>query len=578
MDVKEEIRNRVDIADFIGEYLELKKAGAGSFKAVCPFHAEKTPSFHVSKEKQIWHCFGCGEGGDVFAFLMRMEGIEFPEALRLLGKRAGVEIPRFSSTESNERSRVVEVNTMARAFYAKVLETSTLALEAREYVAKRAIPQELVQDFGLGYAPDRWDGLVVALRKRDFSDQELLAAGLAQRGRMGLIDRFRNRLMIPLEDAHGNTVGFTARVLPSATADAGPKYLNSPETAAYHKGEILFGLSKAKQDIKREHTVIIVEGNLDVIASHKAGVKHVVASSGTALTQAQIQLLKRYTTRLIFCFDQDAAGFAAALRGIHLATELGCDVEVLLIPREAGKDPDEVVQKDPELWRRIVSVPVPIMPYYFEHATRGKNLQDVVVKREVGHFLLGEIGRLSDAIEREHWLQKLSDLLRTDISVLRSLLIQKPSSPASVTEHPVPLPPKTPQSRAEKAFEQILGVFVQFPRQRATIAATLAPSESYGPLNELYRILLEAYNSGKFETWSAAPTPEHLARRLIAVGEEVAERVESEHLEPYVKEHLQVVLDGCARFAKKELLAELRQAEARGDAEAVSRILTQFSS
>ncbi len=351
MDQKEEIKTRVDIAELIGEYLTLKPAGGGSFKALCPFHAEKTPSFHVSKEKQIWHCFGCGEGGDCFSFVMKMDGLDFPEALRVLGKRVGVEVARFDTTASNERQRLVELNEFAAACYHKALLDSPNAAEARAYVERRGITPELLEKFRLGFAPDAWDGLSKFLERKGFRLAEAERAGLVQRRRsgQGFLDRFRCRLMVPLRDHHGSVVAFTGRLLPSPltpplaggeTREVGPKYLNSPETAVYHKGELLFGLDLAKSEIKEQKAVVIFEGNLDVIASHKAGIENVVASSGTALTQHQLDLLKRFTDTLVFSFDEDAAGFHAARRGIALARERGFQIKVALLPPEAGKDPD----------------------------------------------------------------------------------------------------------------------------------------------------------------------------------------------------------------------------------------------
>ncbi|OGH80630.1 MAG: DNA primase, partial [Candidatus Magasanikbacteria bacterium RIFCSPLOWO2_02_FULL_44_11] len=423
MDHKEEIRRRIDVADLIGDSLELKPAGGGSMKAICPFHTEKTPSFYVSKEKQIWHCFGCGKGGDIFAFVMEMEGADFSEALRVLGKRAGVEIPRFSSTASNEKTRLLESNKQAESVFKHVLRSSDHGQHARSYVASRGYTDEIVDAFGIGFAPNEWSLLCDTLKKKGWKDHELVAAGLALNKKKGggVVDRFRGRLMIPLRDHHGNTVGFTGRVLPGSD-DSGPKYMNSPETLVYKKGELLFGLDRAKVAIKKEKQVVIVEGNLDVLASHMVGVEHVVASSGTALTQAQLHLLKRFTDTVVFCFDQDTAGFRAARKGIHLATELGFRVRVIQIPPGKGKDPDELIKQDAEAWKRLARHPIDIMEYYFQVAEAKNDLTDVQRKKRVGAFLLEEIARLPDVIEQEHWLRKLSPLVQVDVERLRGSL------------------------------------------------------------------------------------------------------------------------------------------------------------
>lgn len=601
MEPKEEIRHRLPVEEVVGEYLELKPAGGASLKTCCPFHGEKTPSFYVSKEKQIWHCFGCDKGGDIFAFVMEMEGVDFPEALRLLAAKAGVEIPRYESKQSNERSRLVEMNELARKFYEKVYLDSEKAMKARDYLASRGIDESLRESFGLGYAPDAWDTLVNALGKRGFSDQELVLAGLALKRKQGsgVIDRFRDRVMVPLLDAHGNTVGFTGRVLPGVDDKAGPKYMNSPETAVYRKGELLYGLSKAKQAIKREKSVIIVEGNLDVIASHKAGVEHVVASSGTALTEAQIRLLQRYTNHLVFCFDQDAAGFQAALRGIHLATELGCDVKVLLIPSDAGKDPDEVVQKNPELWKRIVESPTAIMEYYFTHATRGKDLSSVDVKREVGAFLLEEIGRLQDPIEQEHWIVKLGGILRTEPDVLRRMVktgakpvqskggSEEKKSTSSMSSAKVP----AKSTRFEKVFEAIVALFLHREAEREMIfEGVLKEWVPEGDVGRLYDLAQLSYDrlrkdsTPKHQTFftvleEQVASDETLARLLQTLsleGERLTSTLPATEIRAYVQEHLSVLEAEWRKQRQLHLQQELRAAEARGDEEAIKAILSQF--
>ncbi|MDA1038567.1 MAG: DNA primase [bacterium] len=595
MEPKEEIRNRLDVADVIGEYFELKKAGT-SLKACCPFHSEKTPSFNVSKEKQIWHCFGCGVGGDIFAFVMQMEGIDFPEALRLLAKKAGVEIPRYSSTQSNERSKQVEANTLACKYFEKVYLESDSAKTVREYVESRGIPEELREEFGIGFAPDQWDALVGVLKKREYTDSEIMGAGLAFKSKKSgsVIDRFRNRLMIPLHDAHGNVVGFTGRIMPGAPENSGPKYMNSPETDAYHKSDVLYGLHKAKQAIKLEKSVIIVEGNLDVVASHKAGVKNVVASSGTALTESQINLLKRYTDTLLFCFDQDAAGFKAAIRGIHLAMQNECNVKVLLVPESAGKDPDEVVQKNPSLWREIVKKPIPIMEYYFTHATRGRDLSDVEMKRSVGRFLIDEIARIQDKIEQEHWLTQLADILRTNVDVLRTMVsdIQKgiKTPEPSTDKKTAAVVLKKAETRYDKAFSGLFSVFMQFPSQRQSIrlvvSKEMVPKNGIGTLYEKAVLTYDAdkQNIGTQKSFFAelskdlTEEEQNLLAYITFLGEELVSQMSVSEVPPYLQEHIYVLNDEFKKNRLQELQQSLRVAEASGDNEAIQSLLEEFKS
>ena len=420
MDPKDEIKQKIEISELIGEYLQFKPAGSNSFKAVCPFHSEKTPSFQVSSEKQIWHCFGCGEGGDCLSFVMKMEGMDFPEALLHLGKKVGVEVKRFSSVEGNLKQRLLELNDLAAKFFRKVLLDSTKATNVRDYVLSREIPENISEKFRLGFALDDWNALTVFLLKKGYSETEIIQAGLGlkKKSGSGIVDRFRNRMMIPLFDHHGNVVGFTGRVLPGSDKD-GPKYMNSPETPIYHKGSLLYGLNFAKRGVKDNKCVVVVEGNLDVIASHKIGVDNVVASSGTALTEDQIKLLSRYTNTIVFAFDQDVAGFNAAKRGISIARSLDFDVRAAILP-DLFNDPDDLIKNSPDIWKEITTNSVPIMEYLINSVVKGKDVTNIDDKRLIAKELLPAISDMNNVVEREHWLQKVSGLLGVETSILRT--------------------------------------------------------------------------------------------------------------------------------------------------------------
>lgn len=454
MEPKEQVREAVDVVDLVGEYLTLKQAGQGAFKAVCPFHSEKTPSFHVSRPKQIWHCFGCDKGGDAFAFVMEMEGMSFPEALEMLARRAGVTLPERRAQEEDRGARLRAIHRFAAELYARYLASSS-GEAARAYLAKRGIPDELVMAFGLGYAPDIYTALLDAARKKGIGERELEEAGLALPTRRGTrIDRFRHRLMIPLRDVHGATVGFTGRVL---RAEDSPKYMNSPQTAIYDKSAMVFGLDLAKSAIKQVKEAIVMEGNLDVVASHKAAVTHVVAVSGTALTEAQLSRIKRYTTRLVFCFDTDAAGFSAARRGMRLARASGFDVRVIPLTTQDGKDVDELVQKSPERWRALAAAHTDQMTYLFERLVAPINRQSVEETTAAGREFLLEISALQDPIERQHWLRRLSEMVDTPVDVLRDTLPKAspgarpshtPSRAATTSHAPKPSPASKPSPAA----------------------------------------------------------------------------------------------------------------------------------
>ncbi len=598
MDPKEEIKSRVDMAELVGEYLPLKPAGPSRFRALCPFHAEKTPSFHVSVDKQIWHCFGCNEGGDCFSFVMRMEGMDFPEALMHLGKKVGVEVARYSATETNEKRRLTDANELAAKFFRKVLTDSTAGAAARDYLAKRGIPEALAERFGLGFAADAWDSLTAFLGSRGFQPLEQEKAGLVLRRKdgSGVYDRFRNRLMIPLCDQHGNVIGFTGRVMPNDSTTPSlhdsttAKYMNSPETAIYHKGRTLYGLHLAKQAIKREGRVVIVEGNLDVVASHKAGVENVVGSSGTALTEDQLALLKRFTTTIVFSFDADAAGFKAAQRGIALARRGGFDVRVAVLPADAGKDPDDAVQKNPELWRAACAKTVPIMQYYIDRAVTGRDLSNVDDKRAVAALLLPELSQITDVIEREHWLQTVSDLLRTDMDVLRKALA--PAVPVKI----VPSSPVRPVAtvkltRAEQAVRSLLGMLIQVPAVRAEILSGLAartlPSDA---LRSLYTDLKEEYDAsqsldqaphsyfGRLEARMTGRDPHRSVLHEIALhGEELVAQLPPERVVTQVHELLDSLTASDRDVRRKAIEADMRRAEQAGDQATVEKLIREFN-
>lgn len=597
MDPKDEIKSKVDIAELVGEYLALKPAGPQRFRALCPFHSERTPSFHVSADKQIWHCFGCSEGGDCFSFVMRMEGMDFPEALRHLGKKVGVEVKRFVGSESNEKHRLVEANEVAAEFFRTTLVSSDLGKIAREYLAKRGIDVPLAEKFALGFAPDTWDAMTFALSSRGFQPMEIEKAGLVLRRKdgSGIFDRFRARIMVPLRDQHGNVVGFTGRVLPGAPDDSA-KYMNSPETPIYRKGHLLFGLDLAKQAIKREGRVIVVEGNLDVIASHKAGIENVVASSGTALTEDHVTLLKRFTSTLVFSFDADAAGFKAAQRGIALARAAQMDVRVAVLPADAGKDPDDAVQKDPQLWRDAVTKTVPIMQYLIERAVMGRDLANVDDKRAVAGLVLPELTQITDVIEREHWLQTVSDLLRTDLGALREGLSKGAKGSAGIVNpNPsIPLKPSTPSlrlSKDEQAARALLGLFLQDPESRPILILSIddrfLPTE---PLRLLYKAMREEYDSlqsmdqpahaffGQMRNrLQANPEDVSLLTQLALHGEDIVAQLPPER----VTEQIQELLDSMTASAKdrqrKAIETDMRRAEEAGDTVAVEKLIREFN-
>lgn len=600
MEPKDEIKQRLDVVEIVGEYLTLATAGGGSFKSVCPFHSEKTPSFYVSKDKQIWHCFGCDKGGDLISFVMEIEGMSFPEALRHLGKKAGVEIPEYRpSPNAHEHEFLIALQDLAAKFYETLLWQHDEGAVARAYLQKRGISEELAKKFRLGYAPERWDALKNVLLKRGFDEKRLLKAGLVKEKRegSGVIDRFRNRLMIPLCDARGQVLGFTGRLLGEQTEKTGPKYLNSPETPIYHKSDVLFGLDLARNMMRQSGFIIVVEGNLDVVASHKAGIENVVASSGTALTESQLRQLKKMTDHLIFSFDADNAGYNAARRGIKLATELGFKIHVISIPQAIGKDPDDIVQRDPEAWQRLVKSPIHIMEYYFQKALTMYNDTNVDSKRELANFIVQEIARFTDVIEQEHWLQKLSDVIHVDMSVLKSLLAKQTTpAPKTTPEKTTALPQlKKPKitSRVDQAASFLIGAAVYDAEAANEIFGRLSDADLLEePWGRIYKKMVLTYTQHRSHDSTQKQLFSELRQSLQQDGAEAdlnlldaaVLRVESllaglsrNDVREELNRHLTILRDASSDAHRKQLEAAIRQAERSGDSDRVKALMQEYS-
>jgi len=404
----EEIKNRLDIVDVIGGYLKLKKSGK-DYKALCPFHGEKTPSFFVSPSKQIWHCFGCNLGGDIFSFVMQMERVEFADALRALAKKAGVILKKEDPQLVSQRSKVYEICEEAAEFYGKNLEKNKNVLD---YLIKnRKISTESIKNFKIGYALDSWDSLYEHLTSIGYKIDDVEKAGLIIKsekpGGESYYDRFRKRIIFPICDTSGQIVGFTGRIFEGDESTA--KYVNSPETLIFNKSQILYGLDKAKTEIRKEDKCILVEGQIDLIMSHQAGVKNSVATSGTALTLDHLQIIKRYTDNLVLAFDTDTAGEAATKKGIGLALRAEFNVRVIVL--HGAKDPADIIKENPEAWIKAIENAKPIMEFYFENTFSKYNLDKLEDKRQIAKELLPPIKMLANEIERSDWLKELASRL-----------------------------------------------------------------------------------------------------------------------------------------------------------------------
>lgn len=412
MDDTDLIKEKINIVDLISEYLTLKKSGV-NFKALCPFHNEKTPSFVVSPERQIWHCFGCGAGGDLFSFLMEKEGMEFKEALEVLAKKAGVTLKGKTELGKGLKERLFEVNLKAQEFFHYILTKHTLGKKALDYLKSRGITDSSIEEFGLGYAPNSWESLTKFLLKRNFTASEIISSGLGIPSRNSLYDRFRGRITFPMIDGKDKLQGFSGRVLYPQE----PKYINTPQTAIFDKGSFLFGLNSAKGEIRSKKEAVLVEGEMDVIASHQATFRNVVASKGTALTEGQIDLIKKYTQDICLAYDADLAGDWAARRGIELADKAGLNIKIIQI--EGGKDAAEAVQTDPKIWQQAISEAVPIYDYYLTSTAKRYDIKNPADLKKIGIELIPLWAKITDDLVRERYIQKLSAFLKSDEKVIR---------------------------------------------------------------------------------------------------------------------------------------------------------------
>ena len=418
----EEIKARLDIAEFIRGYLRLEKAGV-NFRALCPFHAEKTPSFFVSPARQTWHCFGgCGEGGDIFAFAMKMEGLDFPEALRLLAGRAGVVLAREDPRARSERRRLYDICEAAAEIFERRL---LLTPEPKEYLKSRGVEEGSVRSFRIGFAPAGWRFLVPALERKGFRPEEAERAGLAIRSDKdgSHYDRFRGRIMFPVNDANGRVVGFGGRVFQSEIRNqkseiAEAKYINTPQTPIYDKSRTLYGFDKAKSEIRTQNRAVAVEGYMDCVMSHQAGVPHTIAVSGTALTAQHLTTLRRLCDTLVCSFDADAAGDSATRRSLALGAQFGFARLIASIP--SGKDPADTVRASPEEWRLAVEHARPIMDFYFDKALREQDPSSADGKKKIAELILPLIREIPDEIQKSHWVMLLASRLKVPEQAVRN--------------------------------------------------------------------------------------------------------------------------------------------------------------
>lgn len=579
----EKIKQQLPIDQVVGEYVPLKRMGK-YLKACCPFHNEKTPSFIVNTEMDRWHCFGCSKGGDIFTFVQDIDGLDFAEALKLLADKAGVELTgrQQSETNKNQKNRLKDIMVDAARFFHGVLTKMEAGKHAQAYLAQRGVKQNTIEAWQIGYAAEQWDLLTKYLLSKGHAIGDIVAAGLTiqrdganQRTGKGYYDRFRARVMFPIRDVHGAVVGFTGRVLVE-TEKSGAKYVNTPQTPVYDKSTVIFGLDKAKNSIRTNNKAVLVEGQMDVIACHQAGMENVVATSGTALTEQQIKLLSRYADTLLMAFDGDSAGQKAAKRGIDLALEAGLNIRVIQIPEESGKDPDECLKKNPDAWFAAVEKAADIMQWYLQIALAGKDLQNPKDKLAVTNAVLPEIKRLPSVVEQDHWLRELSGQTGIDMVVLQQEMQRLQSGVRETSAQPtaqqdVTLP--EPQSRQEKMLELLLAILLSQPKAFDVVSVQdrwFATSPD-GPLYEKQKM---AYSEGR--SLDSDPIfAERIDVLTLLVGHEYPD-VPPEELLTEAKKLAELIGKEWGKHERQRLQQAIAQAEAAGDMERVQELLKEY--
>lgn len=583
MDAVEDVKARLSIEDVVGEYVQLKRSGR-NFKGLSPFTSERTPSFMVSPEKQIWHDFSSGKGGNMFSFIMEVEGLDFREALELLARKAGVDLTQYRGGRgrgnAQQKERLYQALDLAAKFY-QVQFSKTK--EAYEYVlGKRQFSKETALEWRLGYSPPGGQELLRFMMSKGFTTDELKSAGLAvkrQYGSGGFGDMFRGRIMIPLQDQQGRVVGFTARLLkddPNA-----PKYINTPQTVLYDKSRHVYGLHLAKEMIRKSGFVVLVEGNLDVIASHQAGVRQVVATAGTALTEPNLKALGRFTDDVRLSFDADKAGVAATERAIPIASKVGVSLSIITIP--SGKDPDELIRQSADTWRDVIGKQQYALDWLMERYKASLDVTTAQGKKQFSDVLLPVIRKLQDSVEQDHYMVEVAKVLGVSRDALDKKLVRQPARESKAPTKKLPTPADL--DRAQKADleyrrtqEHLLALLLSYPVLRPQV--TLASEEMFstGQGKYIFRYLREHPDfQGAMADMTAGLNEQQVqslqdyAKILVLQREELYGNVEALELGYEVNRLQARLIEQYVKQRKQQLMALLGSA----DEETTRQILTQ---
>jgi len=586
----EEIKNKLDIKEVIGQYLKLQKAGA-NYRALCPFHKEKTPSFFVSPSRQIWHCFGCGAGGDIFSFIMKIENIEFKEALKILAQKAGVKLAYENPQVRSQKQRLIDINKEAVEFFEGNLWKKK---DVIDYLLKRGLEEETIKEFHLGWASDEWRPLSDFLIKKGFKREDIVDSGLAISKDTEIYDRFRSRIMFPIEDSSQNIVGFTGRIFQGKTPlktirdiEKIGKYVNSPQTLIFDKSKILYGLSKSKTYLHSEENTLLVEGQTDFLAAWQSGIKNIVATSGTALTAYQLKILKRYNNTLVLGFDMDEAGEKAAERSIELALSKEFNVKILRLPQ--GKDlADYLINKEnKENIKDLTNRAEAIMDFYFTRAKNAGDKTNIDGKKAIASYFLPKIKKLNNVLDRSFWINKLSRFVNIPEQALEDELnrLSKEVDKENITDENESLyqfPASQLRSRIDGIAERIISFLIKMPSLKKEVSGY----EEYFPENfqKIFEVIknISSEKDLSTENLKKVNLPENLINQINQLAlradyeTELLERFKVSLDEEFKKE-LKELKKERIKKRLEQIEKEIQVAERNKDKKILKDLITKFN-
>ncbi len=568
----DEIKERLNVEDVVGRYVKLKPVGRNLF-GLCPFHKEDTPSFSVNPDLNIFKCFGCGESGDIFAFIQKIENLEFPEALNQLAEEAGVKLKydKKDPEKTRQTKKVREINELAAKFFAYILNEHKSGEKCRNYIKQRKITPKAVKEFHLGYAPRSRKSLINFAKKKNFTEEDLLDAGLATKTNGEIRDKFIDRIMFPVLSPSGKIVAFSGRVLEKTKKR--PKYLNSPETIIFKKSKNLFGLSQAKRAIRERKFVILVEGQTDVISSWQAGVENIVAPLGTGIGRDQLELLKKWTKEIAIAFDNDEAGISASKRIATIGYTLGFNITSIQIPH--GNDADETIRHDPKLWTKATETRIPSITFFTNLILRDLEDNSLQAKQEIVDEIFPILSNISDPLVKEHHLKEISEILKTSVSTLQKYL-QKPekfrNSKFNIQDE------NKPKKDIINIEEYFLGLILQYSNIYPDIREKI---ETKIFKNEDVKSILE-----KFEREDIPLKPEHIVEKYSETEKVVFKRAlmrpiwteepKLSVIEEEAKETLVLIHKKHLKTEIRNLKSELETAEKQRETSKAGKILDKI--